>query len=221
MDLLVLLPVGGMVGYAIHGAYLVVLGVQLNRIVRKDPRVDQISHKLWAKGDYSVVPGWLLLEKEMTNWINLNPQAAKCRRRILWVLGSAHGFVLLIVIIIFLCILAGVGQQASASGKATGDNGVRRDSQVDSHSHPQIRRDGPPRLSSHNSISDSRHKLCRPLNPHGQKYLPSGVACFAAWRAAFPVACGKASRNDAKPQRVQALLVPQSCHLAVTSGYGM
>jgi len=92
-------------------------------------------------------------------------------------------------------------------------NGVRRASQVDSHSHPQIRRDGPPRLSSHNSISDSRHKLCRPLNRHGQKYLPSGVARFAALRAAFPMACKKASRHDAKAQRLQHFFLRSSWSL--------
>jgi len=99
-------------------------------------------------------------------------------------------------------------------------SGVRRDSQVDNLRQPQIRRDGPPRLSSHYSISDSRQKLCRPLNRHGQKFLPPGVACFAVWRAAFPVACKKASRNDAKAQRLQPLLVPQSCHVAVPAGHG-
>jgi len=39
---------------------------------------------------------------------------------------------------------------------------------------------------------------------------PPSVACFAALRAAFPVACRKASRHGAKAQRLQPLPAPIS-----------
>jgi len=99
MNLIIVISLGEMLLFLILSLYMTFQSIKLNSLISKDPRVWQISEKLWDRAGHKALPGWRLFDPALKSWIEGNPGAEECRRRIVRAVALLIGSVMATVVI--------------------------------------------------------------------------------------------------------------------------
>jgi hypothetical protein len=108
MKMIIVISLSEMLLFLLLILYITFKSIELNNLIQNDPRVWQISDKLWDRAGQKALPGWRLFDPAVKNWIEGSPGAEKCRRRIVRAGALLIGSVMATVIIWGIWMLAGI-----------------------------------------------------------------------------------------------------------------